>query len=375
LSVNVIDIKGIYDFATREAAEASGYALHRAFIDGGVVNAGFFVDKYKCSKNAWGTGYIASSIKAGLPISTSSAHNPINGLTACAGNYYYEAINAAHARDGVNGAINSNSNFAVASRFMYSALAMLSMAHGQASSSTTNCAWYDATNNFPKGCNNDALHDTNDATVSYVSDGYSNCGKTGSGTPFAKTTHNGQASGVADLNGLMWEISLGVVRPGSSASDTAQQNNTADFYILKESIALKNLQPGWSDQASGNESWGTATHLATLYDQITIGHIGSGTGWQRFGNSTNQVLSEALSGDNYKLSGIGLYKDANGKSSGGTNLFGVDGSYEYHRANLCLVSRADWNDGSYAGVWTVAWNSSRTGSYYGGGFRAACLLP
>lgn len=217
LAVNVIDIKGVHDFPTRAAAEDAGYALHRAFIDGGIEQPGFFIDKYLCSKNALGTGYVASSIKNGLPISTHAAHNPIADLTACSGNYYYEAINAAHARDGVDGAINDNSIFHVASRFQYSALAMLAIAHGQAATSTTNCAWYHATYNYPKGCNNNALRDTDDNNVIWESDGYSNCGKTGSagygggsGNEFAKSTHNGQNCGVADLNGLMWEISLGV---------------------------------------------------------------------------------------------------------------------------------------------------------------------
>jgi len=210
ISTNSIDIKSIYDYPTTALANAAGYALHRAFIDGGAEKAGFMFDKYQISKNALGAGYVGSSIKNGLPISTHADHNPIAGLTACAGNYYYETINAAHARDGVDGAVNASSIFHCASRFQYAALAMLSVAHGQASAATGLCAWYDATNNFPKGCNNNALSDTDDGTVLYVSDGYSNCGKTGSGTPFAKTTHNGQACGIADLNGLMWEVSLGL---------------------------------------------------------------------------------------------------------------------------------------------------------------------
>ena len=218
LAVNVIDIESKYDFADTAAANAEGYALHRAFIDGGVEKEGFFIDKYMCSKNAWGTGYIASSIKNGLPISTSSAHNPIADLTACAGNYYYEAINAAHARDGVDGNVNSSSIFHVSSRFQHAALALLAMAHGQASSNTANCAWYNATYNYPKGCNNNALGDTDDASVIYESDGYSNCGKTGSGSLFAKTTHNGQDCGVADLNGLMWDVTLGVTCISSAAA-------------------------------------------------------------------------------------------------------------------------------------------------------------
>jgi len=100
------------------------------------------------------------------------------------------------------------------------------MAHGQASSSTTNCAWYDATYNYIKGCNNNALGDTDDSAVSFTSDGYSNCAKTGSGVPFAKTTHIGQVCGIADLNGLMWEISIGVtcVAAAKNIEDISRAN-------------------------------------------------------------------------------------------------------------------------------------------------------
>ena len=70
--------------------------------------------------------------------------------------------------------------------------------------------------------------------MSYVSDGYSNCGKTGSGTPFAKTTHNGQNCGVADVNGLMWEVNTGFVRDSANTS----------FYILKEATRIVTLTSG-----------------------------------------------------------------------------------------------------------------------------------
>lgn len=358
LNVNVIDIKGAYSYATRAAAEADGYALHRVFIDGGVVKDGFFIDKYKCSNNAG----VASSIKNGDPISTYSAHNPISELTACSGNYYYEAINAAKGR---------GANFTVTSRFMHSALAMLSMAHGQAASGITNCAWYDAdgNTNFPKGLNNNQAPsegvisnaDYNDSTITYTSDGYSNCGKTGSGTPFAKTTHNGQNCGVTDLNGLMWEIDLGITR----------DSGNTNFYLLKESVALKDLTSGINGT---NDAWGNSAHLATLYDILTIPYITGNDGWIKFGNSTNQVLSESISGDNWKLAGLGIPEDSNGLSSGGTNLFGTDGLYRYLRADLCVLSGGNWGDASTAGVWSVHWGRSRTLSYSYVGFRAACYL-
>jgi hypothetical protein len=215
--VNSVDVKPYSYFTDVAAANAAGYALHRAFYDAGAIKAGFMVDKYLCSSNAWGTGYIASSILNGNPLTADAAHNPLTGLTACSVNQLYEFINAAHARDGVNGAVNASSIFFPASRFIYSALALLSLAHGQAATSTTNCAWYSATTtNFPKGCNNNALADASDTAVKWQSDGYSNCGKTGSagygggaGNVFAKAAHNGQACGIVDLNGLVWEASIG----------------------------------------------------------------------------------------------------------------------------------------------------------------------
>jgi hypothetical protein len=211
--VNWVDVKPASAYANTAAANAAGYALHRAFIDGGAEKSGFFVDKYRVSKNALGAGFVGSSLKGGLPLSTAAAHNPMADLAASGGvNAYYKAIDCAHARDGVDGAVNPASNFFVTSRFIHAALALLSLAHGLAAHGETWCAWYDWTGakNYPKGCNNNALRDTDDATVVYLTDGYSNCGKTGSGLPFAKTTHNGQECGVADLNGLMYEISLGM---------------------------------------------------------------------------------------------------------------------------------------------------------------------
>ncbi len=238
ISTNTITIKGIDTYPTTTEANTNGYALHRAFIDGGVEKDGFFIDKYMISKQAWGTGYIGSSLKDGLPISTHADHNPIADLTACSTNNYYQMIKAAHARDGVNGAENASSIFFCCSRFIYSALAMLSLAHAQASSATTYCAWYDATYNYPKGCNNNALKDTDDATVEYVSDGYSNCGKTGSGTPFAKTTHNGQECGVADLNGLMYEVSIGATCIASTMSITGASQANPCVITVADTSAL-----------------------------------------------------------------------------------------------------------------------------------------
>lgn len=436
LAVNIISIKGIDTYATTADANAAGYALHRAFIDGGVEQPGVFVDKYMCSKNAIGTGYVASSIKNGLPLSASADHNPFTGLTACSTNYYYEAITAAKARSSVNGTVVDDSPFFCCSRFIYAALAMLAMAHGQSSNSTTNCAWYHTTDNFPKGCNNNALGDVNDGSIGYVSDGYPACGKTGSGTPFPKTTHNGQSCGIADLNGLMWEVSTGLTciatsktitgatkaNPcvitaaghGYSTGQTIQitsvggmtqlndkiytitviDTNTLSldgvdatgysaftsggactigtFYVAKQATKMRDFTSG---NSTATDHWG-ATGIAAMMDTIIIpmlaGIGGSFMAQQRFGNGANQVLSSDVSGAGWILAGLGAPKDANGMSPSGTNLFGTDYLYQHYRNELCVHSGGSWGNGVLAGLWSLSLSGTRTNSFYIIGFRCAC---
>lgn len=435
-AMNSISIRGMESYENEAAANAAGYALHRAFIDGGVEKPGFFVDKYKCSKQAWGTGYVASSIANGLPLSSASIHNPFSGLTGGA-DAYYSAVDLAHRRDGVNGAVNVSSIFFCSSQFIRAALAMLSLAHGQFSQNDTWCAWYHATNNFPKGCNNNALKDADDSTVTYASDGYSNCARTGSGVAFAKTTHNGQACGVADLNGLIYEISIGVTciaatKPitgatqanpcvitsaghgysdgdvimissvvgmiqlndrlytvanktdntfelsgvdssGYTAYSSAGTLTKGTFYVAKSSAAMKSFTHGNTGAA---DHWG-ATGVAAMMDAFTPPFktaTGAVTGsvLERFGSGINQVLSESLSGAGWLLAGLGYPKDSGGVDPTGTNLFGKDYFYQFIRTDMCLVAGASWDDYTYAGVWSLNWYYARSYSSNDVGFRAAC---
>lgn len=358
--VNSNDIKGVDTYATTVAANADGYALHRSFIDGGAEKLGFFRDKYKCSKVANGAGYTAASIKNGLPLSSAAAHNPFSGLTDGA-DFYYSALDLAHRRDGVDGNVNASSIFFCSSQFMRGAIAMLSMAHGQAATSTTNCAWYHATYNYPKGCNNNALRDCDDTTVIWETDGYSNCGKTGSagygggaGNVFAKSTHNGQNCGSADDNGLMYEISIGVTCDGTN------------FYVAKQATAMKTFTNG--DNAAATDHWGRYD----MFDALTVPFITGNDGWTYFGNGANQVLADDVSGNAWLLAGLGFPETANGLGSPGTNLFGKDGLYRYLINKLCLIVARGWADGSSAGVWHVHFYYARGGSSYDVGFRAAC---
>lgn len=345
LAINSVDIKPFSQYASVADAAAAGYALHRAFYDGGAIKQGVFVDKYQCSNN----NGIASSIKNGNPLSSSAAHNPFAGLTGAPANFYYGAIAAAKTR---------GANFFCNSRFIFAALAMLAYAHGQASTNTTYCAWYHATNNFPKGCNNNALRDTNDTEVLYVSDGYSNCGKTGSANLFARTTHNGQNSGVADLNGNMWEITPGLT------------SNGTNFYVLKTTASMKDVTGG---NTLATDLWG-ATGIAALYDDLGTTY---GAAWETGANRTtyygsaSQVFSEATSGNAWNWAGLGGMLAA---GDGGTNAFGSDGFWDYKPNEMCPISGGNWYGGSAAGVWAFRLNAVRSDSSGDVGFRAALYL-
>ena len=359
LLVNVIDVKKYSTYASKALANAAGYFLPRCFTDGGLTKPGYFIDKYSFSKNAWGSGFIASSIKNGLPLSAASTHNPIADLTACTVNEYYEAFNAAHARDGVNGAVNADSRWFVESRFIRVNMAQLSLAHGQTASAATYCAWYDGAGvtNFPKGNNNNALRDTNDTSVLYATDGYSNCGLTGSGSPFAKTTHNGQNCGVCDLNGNMYGINIGVTSEGTK------------YYVAKEAAEMRKFTAG---NTLSTDHWGSVGIAANM-QEVSIPFF-TATEWLGVGSGANQVFSEVLTGNGALLRSLGLPMDADGISANGINQYGLDKIYSsVLRNELCVISGLYWGSGSTAGVWGSSWNASRSLSYHAVSCRFACF--
>lgn len=347
LAVNAVDIKPFAAYMTPAEANAAGYALHRAFYDGGAVKQGVFVDKYQCSNN----GGIASSIKNGNPLSSAAAHNPFAGLTGAPSNTYGGAIAAAKTR---------GANFFCNSRFIFAALALLAYAHGKAADNSTYCAWYDATGvkNFPKGCNNNALGDANDAAILYVSDGYPNCGKTGSANLFARTTHNGQNCGIADLNGNVFEVTPGLT------------SNGTNLYILKTSASMKALTGG---NTLATDLWG-ATGIAALYDDLgTAYEAWWGTAANRtayFGNAS-QVFSAATSGNAWNWAGAG---GPLAGGVGGTNAFGNDYFADYKPNESCPLSGGNCANASDAGVWALYLYSVRATSGYYVGFRSALYL-
>ena len=456
---NNVTIKSFKNYGySSDAATTDGYVLYRSFIDGGVEKKGFFWDKYNPSLTnfVYNTSGILSSIKNGNPISSAvtTLRNASNNYAGSFSNCKSNGQSPADIYGGAWAAVKSRGNdFAVTSIFITEAIALLSLAHGQAATSTAYCAWYDVTGakNYPKG-NNNYTTDIDDATVTFTNcdDGYwslqNAARKNGSGSNFAKTTHNGQNCGVSDINGNQYNIVQGftsnnVVAKNITAitraiqavftiathgyttgqqvmvtgSDTVEWQNlinnqfftvevvdintfklkfnydnsyvnsvallldydgigftatTGDFYVLKESVALKNVTGGNSLTISDHFN---STFITANFDKVTP-IFRDGTFGQRYGNSTNQVLgfSTDRTSATYKLAAAGMVKDYNSINTSGTNKFGIDYFYQYIVSELCPLRFGSWYDSTTAGVWYVYWVTGRASSYSNVSARA-CL--
>jgi hypothetical protein len=460
--VNSIDIKPLSYFADAATANAASYYLHRAFVNAGTNQPGFFRDKYDASQN----GTIASSIALAMPMVSGpsseaatatvaarvytilsvgttdftligAASNTVGlrftatgvgvgtgtvsqqiGFVGCTANgqtpanFYYGALQAAKSR---------GNKFFPESVFMADALCRISEAHAQAATSATYCAWYDATGvrNFPKGNDNNALKSEADVTlngagaVTFTSAGATtqpNFAKTGSGSVFARTTHNGQACGIADVAGNIYKINPGLTCIATSKAITAatQANPVAltvaahgrttgdyvqidgvlgmtqlngkiyvctvvdantitlngvdgtaftawtsggtvtngTFYALKESVDIAAVTSGVT---LATDHWG-ATGVAAQFDVIALNFATTypnNSYGLRYGNGANQVFGWATASER-KLAMLGLPAAA-GMSAAGSNAMGADYYYQFIRDLLCVISRGAWNNGSYAG--------------------------
>jgi hypothetical protein len=342
LAINQLDIKKLAAFGSVAEANAAGYALHRAFINGGLVRPGIFIDKYKCSNNSG----VASSIKLGNPLSSHVDHNPFSGLTGAPPNFYYGAITAARTR---------GTGWHCQSIFEHNTSAMISYAHGQLANSST-CAWFDPAGitNFPKGCNNNALGDIDDNTLTFINDNYLNSAKTGSANNLAKTTDNGQNCGIADVNGGVWGIMLGMT------------SNGANFYLLNESVDINIITSG---NTLATDAWG-ASGIAAMYTSIgaAYGALTASSTSKLMGNA-GKVFDESVAGNGYAATCAGIPL-----LDGGTNKFGNDGLWDYRPNELCPLVGGAWTNGATAGVWALYLPHARGSTSLHVGLRAALFL-
>lgn len=213
------------------------WILHRAFVDGNKLKNAFFIDKYLCSN----VGGQAASVKDAdrlMCFDDTTKTYSTKSISGAIGQAY-DAITLSRAR-GIY--------YSLVTCYQWSAISLLSLAHGQAATSADACAWYDEshTTNFPKGATEEYGRDFNDASIRYTYHSYSNqFAKTGSGKPFNKTTHNGQASGVADVAGMCSQWTIGAWTPLGKKVRLMNTTTTA-HEITQQNVIDQNLHTVYS---------------------------------------------------------------------------------------------------------------------------------
>lgn len=266
---NALEVKSAFVFPQFEHNKAfvdgdadfgDGWILHRAFVDGGKMKNCFFMDKYLCSNFG---GQAASIKNADWLMCYNRSSSYMTPAIGGDGNGY-DAITFSRAR---------GDHYSLTTVYQWSAMAMLSLAHGQAATSTDYCAWYDSSHiaNFPKGATTSDCGDYNDSSIVYSPHAYTNTlAKTGSANQPAKVSHNGQLCGIMDVAGMCNQFCIGAINTKSakvglmklsvSAHDFTKDNrvddslhetfNTGFGYGEKNFSGLRNGKSGTVNWAS-----------------------------------------------------------------------------------------------------------------------------
>ena len=320
--------------------EKEGYVIHRAFINAGKEIEGFFIGKYQ-----FGTG---ATSKAGAVANSQQ------------GQWYLAEANKLGDR------------YTIINMFMFNALAVLTKAQRQ---NGRNCAWMDVAPYYPKG-NNNSGRDVNDQSVFWYG---TQPGYTGSGNPFAKTTHNGQNCGVCDINGNTWEFSLGMTSEGTKYFVPKLETDMTKFTHNVKNGANTDEQCAWGDNAYLSNSKGFFEELnitGTVYTSAPDIHYVLGKG-------DEQVIpfNATKGSDHWKLSclGVPFMAGATQGTSGGSEEFGNDviyyaGGYSGTKINHLMPRLGGtYNYAANAGVFAQYLNAPRTDSYQDCSSRLAII--
>ena len=304
----------------------SGYVIHRAFINAGAEIEGFFIGKYQ-----FGLSNVrATSVPGSVKVNQQA----------------YLFLDQANALGDRYTLINS---------FIFNALAILTKAQRQ---SNKNAAWLDVAPYYPKGNNNNGK-DINDTSITFTG---SQPAHTGSGVPFAKTTHNGQNCGVADLNGNAWGFGLGLTSDGTK------------LFIPKETTDMTKFISDIGNNASENRqcAFGELAYLSKtdgfFEEFIQTGTVceGSFDRAYSFGNGAKTVFPFSSNKSDYQYKqccvGVSLLTGSTAAENGGTEEFGQDNLFYVIKKTKYLmpVFGGAWSAGVVSGSFALSLADHRT---------------
>ena len=442
------------------STQSGDAVLPKAFQNNGGNLAGVFVDKYQgsnCRPDGSGlpnsttgnpgelpnTGGIFASRPLHWPVTATAASGTARSpFSFCDSDVLNAAITAAPANNlgGVWQLCKTRgADFAPIPIWVRSQIAFLSLAHAQAlldgsgvpiAGATTNAAWMDVAPYAPKGNNNNGS-DVNKTSLQFgrtdvagnVSGraGENHRAFTGAAwigsvsTPAVEhTTHNGQLSGIVDVNGNQWDTTPGLTAVGTGAGDfrlfptsgdwTATSSNTSitseagvislagaptvDAIDVVDGTLYRVLTVGTTDWTAVGAS---ANTVGTVFTAANAPGTGDGTAaaideglWWASGNVTNFLVAHA-DGTFHPSS---EFTDATLRamtecllprelgtslSSPGANIFGGDSLFSNRVNGLLPPVGGSWTNGATAGVFSVNLLST-AGVVNSNGARAVRLL-
>lgn len=313
-------------FVDGDADFGNGWILHRAFVDGGKMKNCFFMDKYLCSNNGSGQ---AVSIKNADWLMCAYAFK----------NYYTQNLGGdGCGYDAITYSRGRGDHYSLTTVYQWSAMAMLSLAHGQAATSTSYCAWYDSAHNtnFPKGATWE-LTDYNDKSIKYALHSYgTKYAKTGSSNSAEKVSHNGQLCGIMDVAGMCNQLCIGAINPSEgtiglmklsvSAQDITQDNRVNKD--LHESFSTGfndglNYFSGLRNGKSGAANWAACGVVPALARKSSL--FGNDEYYEYYGRDVGLKM-----GHGYTIGETGGVFCRCFRSGGGTSKFNWSDGYEQY---------------------------------------------
>jgi hypothetical protein len=193
-----------------------------------------------------------------------------------------------------------------------------------------------------------------------------------SGAPAVEhTTHNGQLSGIVDVNGNQWGIAPGLTSvttgmgaggyrllPSSVAWSTIASNNAIRAAAGLISLAAE------STASADDGIWHTAANAYAYLQPDAGGTFHPSSTWAA--NATRRAMAEC---------GIPRQLGTNNtQGTTGVNIFGGDGFYRSLTADCLPLVGGIWGDSAVAGVFDRALNRAPSDTVSGFGARAVRLL-
>lgn len=385
--------------------------LPKAFTDSGQSLIGVFVDKYQISNgkpdgtgapnNTSGpggtplTGGIAVSRPLQWPVSATTKDNggtdfnsPFSLVNSTALNT--AATTPANNSGGVWALVKTRgADFAPIPIWVRSQIAFLSLAHAQAlldtggsviTGATTKAAWMDVAPYAPKGNNNNGA-DVNKSSLQFArtdltghSSGFagrSSRAFTGAalinGAPAVEhTTHNGQLSGIVDIQGNQFDIAPGLTCTGTSAGDMRLFPSSGDWTATTGNASITGATgvlslAAESGAAADDGVWWTSTGTSNYLVAHADGTFHPSS---EFSDATLRAMTETMLP---RELGTSLSQTA-------TNIYGGDRFYSDLVNDLLPIVGGYWVDTASAGVFYVGLGSPSSASGGGDGARAVRLL-